>query len=164
MDQFEFQNQKVVLKKLVYENVEELFEWAKDEGWNPGINDAFVAFNAFPNDFIGYFIDDEMIAAGSIVNYGGEFGFMGLFIVKKEYRFNGLGNLLWHQRKSLLYSKLNQGASIGMDFKNYLLMNVILLLVSDFIFQNMWKGTMISTLINYIGMIHYHLGLIVKRF
>jgi hypothetical protein len=115
MDQFEFQNQKVVLKKLVYENVEELFEWAKVEGWNPGINDAFVAFNAFPNDFIGYFIDDEMIAAGSIVNYGGEFGFMGLFIVKKEYRFNGLGNLLWHQRKSLLYSKLNQGASIGMD-------------------------------------------------
>jgi hypothetical protein len=56
-----------------------------------------------------------MIAAGSIVNYGGEFGFMGLFIVKKEYRFNGLGNLLWHQRKSLLYSKLNPGASIGMD-------------------------------------------------
>lgn len=115
MDQFVFQNQKVVLKNLIYENVEELFEWAMNEGWNPGIIDAFIAFNAFPNDFIGYFIDDEMIAAGSIVNYGGEFGFMGLFIVKKEHRFNGLGNLLWHQRKSLLYSKLNPGASIGMD-------------------------------------------------
>jgi hypothetical protein len=115
MDQFEFLKRKVVLKKLIYENVEELFEWAKDEGWNPGINDAFIAFNAFPNDFIGYFIEDEMIAAGSIVNYSGEFGFMGLFIVKKEYRFNGLGNLLWHDRKSQLISKLNPGASIGMD-------------------------------------------------
>jgi hypothetical protein len=115
MDQFEFMNRKVVLKKLIYENVEELFEWAKDEGWNPGINDAFIAFNAFPKDFIGYFIEDEMIAAGSIVNYGGEFGFMGLFIVKKEYRFKGIGNLLWHDRKSRLISKLNPGALIGMD-------------------------------------------------
>lgn len=115
MDQFEFLNRKVVLKKLIYENVEELFGWAKDEGWNPGLNDACIAFNSFPDDFIGYFIDDEMIAAGSIVNYDGAFGFMGLFIVKKEYRFNGLGNLLWQKRKSLLISKLKSGASIGMD-------------------------------------------------
>jgi hypothetical protein len=115
MDQFEFLNRKVVLKKLIYENVQELFEWAKDEGWNPGLNDASIAFNSFPDDFIGYFMDNEMIAAGSIVNYGGAFGFMGLFIVKKEYRFNGLGNLLWQERKSLLISKLKSGASIGMD-------------------------------------------------
>jgi hypothetical protein len=115
MDQFEFLNRKVVLKKLIYENVEELFEWAQNEGWNPGLNDASIAFNSFPDDFIGYFLDDEMIAAGSIVNYDGAFGFMGLFIVKKEYRFHGLGNLLWQERKSLLISKLKPGASIGMD-------------------------------------------------
>ncbi len=115
MDKFEFLNKKVGLRKLNFENVVELFEWAKEEGWNPGINDAFIAYNSFPNDFIGYFIAEEMIAAGSIVSYAGEFGFMGLFIVKKEYRSQGLGNLLWNQRKSLLISNLNLGASIGMD-------------------------------------------------
>jgi GNAT superfamily N-acetyltransferase len=115
MDRFEFQKKNLDFKNLNFENVVELFDWAKEEGWNPGINDAFIAYNSFPNDFIGYFIADEMIAAGSIVNYAGEFGFMGLFIVKKEYRSQGLGNLLWHQRKSLLISKLKSGASIGMD-------------------------------------------------
>ncbi|MCF8415699.1 MAG: GNAT family N-acetyltransferase [Crocinitomicaceae bacterium] len=115
MDRFEFQQKNLDFKKLNFENVVELFDWAKEEGWNPGVNDAFIAYNSFPNDFIGYFIADEMIAAGSIVNYAGEFGFMGLFIVKKEYRSQGLGNLLWHQRKSLLISKLKSGASIGMD-------------------------------------------------
>jgi hypothetical protein len=115
MDQFEFQNKKVDLKKLKFENIVDLFEWAKVEGWNPGINDAIIAYNSFPNDFIGYFIDDEMIAAGSIASYAGEFGFMGLFIVKKKYRSEGLGKLLWHQRKSLLIKNLNTGASIGMD-------------------------------------------------
>lgn len=107
--------ENIELKELEIEDVKLLFEWAKDEGWDPGIEDAEICFAAFPKQFIGFFKEQDLIAAGSIVNYNGEFGFMGLFIVKKEQRSKGLGKLLWEARKTKLLACLNPGASIGMD-------------------------------------------------
>ena len=40
---------------------------------------------------------------------------MGFFIVKPEFRSNGIGRKLWYQRRDTLLSKLNKDASIGMD-------------------------------------------------
>ncbi len=57
----------------------------------------------------------EMIGGGSIVSYNKEFGFMGFFIVKPDYRAHGIGKKLWYQRRDTLLSRLNKGASIGMD-------------------------------------------------
>ncbi|MEN9997739.1 MAG: hypothetical protein RI922_729 [Bacteroidota bacterium] len=107
--------ENLTLKELEIEDVKLLFEWAKEEGWNPGVNDATLCFEAFPSQFIGFFRKQELIAAGSIVNYKGDYGFMGLFIVKKEHRSKGIGKLLWEARKTRLLSQLKPGASIGMD-------------------------------------------------
>lgn len=92
-----------------------LLSWALAEGWNPGPLDAEVFFNTDPNGFYGYYHNDELIAGGSIVSYSGEFGFMGLFIVKPEYRADGIGRRLWYQRRDTLLSRLNKSAAIGMD-------------------------------------------------
>jgi GNAT superfamily N-acetyltransferase len=72
-------------------------------------------YAADPDGFVGCFIDDQLIAGGSVVSYQGEFGFMGLFIVKPHYRGVGIGAQLWHFRKSLLLSRLKKQAAIGMD-------------------------------------------------
>ena len=40
---------------------------------------------------------------------------MGLFIVKPSYRSSGIGRELWYRRRDILLSRLNAGASIGMD-------------------------------------------------
>lgn len=40
---------------------------------------------------------------------------MGFFILRPEYRSRGIGRKLWYQRRDTLLSRLNKGASIGMD-------------------------------------------------
>ena len=102
-------------QKLDLEGVKTLVKWAEEEGWNPGPHDADVYFATDPDGYYGYFVDRELIAGGAIVSYNNEFGFMGLFIVKPEYRDNGIGRKIWYQRRDTLLKRLNEGASIGMD-------------------------------------------------
>jgi len=103
------------LIKLNYKEVKTLILWAKEEGWDPGLNDEAIFWETDPNGFYGYFNDQELIAGGAIVSYNGEFGFMGLFIVHPKYRHLGIGRKLWHQRRDKLISRINKKASIGMD-------------------------------------------------
>lgn len=105
----------LTLKKLSIHELNTLVDWAREEGWNPGPHDAEVFYTTDPDGHYGYFLEDEMVAGGSIVSYGGAFGFMGLFIVKSEYRSKGIGRSLWYQRRDLLLSRLASGATIGMD-------------------------------------------------
>jgi len=105
----------LVFKPLDLAGLRTLVHWAALEGWNPGLSDAELFYTADPNGFYGCFVDDQLVAGGSVVSYGGEFGFMGLFIVKPEFRGAGIGAQLWHFRKSLLLSRLQRHAAIGMD-------------------------------------------------
>jgi len=107
-DQFNF-------VKLTREHVDTLIKWADEEGWNPGPYDAEVYWQTDPDSFYGFFDNNEMVAGGSIVSYNNEFGFMGFFIVKPEYRSKGIGKKLWYLRRDTLLKRINSGASIGMD-------------------------------------------------
>ena len=105
----------LMIRPLDLAGVRTLVDWAAKEGWNPGLSDAELFFAADPNGFYGCFIDDQLVAGGSVVSYGGEFGFMGLFIVKLQFRGAGIGKQLWHFRKNHLLSRLKKPAAIGMD-------------------------------------------------
>lgn len=106
--------------KLRFQNLTQaqfgiLVHWAALEGWNPGLKDAEIFYQTDPEGHIGYFLEDELIAGGSIVSYDGKFGFMGLFIVKPEFRGAGIGRKLWYHRRDLLLQRLEKDAAIGMD-------------------------------------------------
>lgn len=107
--------ENIGLKKLNKSDLTTLISWASIEGWNPGKNDTEVFWNTDPNGFYGFYDNDKLIAGGAIVSYNKEYGFMGLFIVHRDYRSKGIGRKLWHLRRDYLINRLNTNASIGMD-------------------------------------------------
>jgi GNAT superfamily N-acetyltransferase len=106
---------ELVIRNMTRSEVDVLVEWAAREGWNPGIHDAELFWATDPAAFIAADLEGEWIGGGAITSYRGEFGFMGFFIVRPEYRGRGLGNMLWHARRERLLTRLRSGASIGLD-------------------------------------------------
>ncbi|UWQ27395.1 GNAT family N-acetyltransferase [Leisingera sp. M523] len=72
-------------------------DWAAREGWNPGHQDA-ACFGAVDSEgFWGGFLDGQMIACISVVNYGQAFAFLGFYIVASQHRGQGYGYALWQK-------------------------------------------------------------------
>jgi len=107
--------ESIELKKLNKNDLTTLIQWASNEGWNPGKNDVDVFWNTDPDGFYGFYYDDRLIAGGAIISYEKEFGFMGLFIVHKDFRSKGIGKKLWYLRRDRLIDRLHDHASVGMD-------------------------------------------------
>lgn len=106
---------ELVVRNMSLPEVRELVDWAAREGWNPGLHDAGLFWATDPAAFIAAELDGELIGGGAITSYGGEFGFMGFFIVRPEFRGRGYGNMLWHARRERLIARMRPGAGIGLD-------------------------------------------------
>lgn len=103
------------IRNMTRAEVDDLVAWAAAEGWNPGLHDADAFWATDPDAYIAAELDGALVGGGAITSYAGEFGFMGFFIVRPEYRGHGLGNTLWHARRERLLARLQPGATIGLD-------------------------------------------------
>jgi GNAT superfamily N-acetyltransferase len=81
----------IAIKSMTKQEIEESIQWAKIEGWNPGIHDAECFYRTDSNGFFAAKQDGELVGTISIVKYSNDFVFMGLFIVKPEFRGKGVG-------------------------------------------------------------------------
>lgn len=93
----------------------ELVSWANKEGWNPGLHDAGLFWEIDPDGFLGIEVDYVLAGGGAIIRHNPTFGFMGLFIMRPEYRSRKLGTTLWIARRDRLLSRLDAGATVGLD-------------------------------------------------
>lgn len=98
------------VRSLNRNEFDQLLELANQEGWNPGIYDADSFYNTDPDGFMGYYIKGKLIGCISAVAYDENFGFMGFFIVKPEFRKMGYGNKLWNAALNYLGD-----CNIGLD-------------------------------------------------
>jgi ribosomal protein S18 acetylase RimI-like enzyme len=85
-------------------------EWASREGWNPGLHDAEIFYHADPSGFFAGFISEIQVACISSTAYGSSFGFLGLYIVRPEYRRRKLGIKIWEKALEYLGNR-----NIGRD-------------------------------------------------
>lgn len=108
-------NQTISIRKMTRAELDTAVDWARQEGWNPGLHDAEAFWQTDPDGFIALEADGEIIGTGSIVSYDGKFGFMGFFIVRPDMRAQGLGRKLWIERRNRLLARLDSVAAIGMD-------------------------------------------------
>ena len=83
---------------------------AAAEGWDPGLDDAacFVAVDV--DGFLVGEIGSEPVGCIAAVAYGSAYGFIGLYIVRPEYRGRGFGLELWNAAMSRL-----RGRNVGLD-------------------------------------------------
>ncbi len=86
-------------------------DWARREGWNPGIHDLQAFFSADPNGFLIGYLGDKPISTISAVRYD-DYGFIGFYIVKEEFRGMGYGMQIWERA---LGSLDVDGVIIGLD-------------------------------------------------
>jgi hypothetical protein len=70
--------------------------WARDEGWNPGLADDACFAAADPGGFFIGELDGVPAATVSCVNYGTSFAFLGFYIVRADLRGRGYGLRMWN--------------------------------------------------------------------
>lgn len=105
----------IQFRQLSRGELDVVVKWAEEEGWNPGVHDAAAFWAADPEGFYGMFLEGELMGSASIVSYGGEMGFVGLFIVKPEWRGKGLGTQFWNFFIGRMKERLKPGATAALD-------------------------------------------------
>lgn len=98
------------IRSLTREEISLPIEWAAREGWDPGLHDAACFYAADPNGFLVGELAGEPVGCISAVSYGGDFGFIGLYIVRPELRGRGFGIQLWRAAMERL-----AGMNVGLD-------------------------------------------------
>jgi len=108
------------IRRMKRPELDDTLKQAALEGWNPGLSDAEAFWRA---DEDGFFVGEltengaaRTAATISAVRYDGDgqgpdFGFIGLYIVRKELRGRGLGLRLWNEA----LASLDDVPSIGLD-------------------------------------------------
>ncbi|KAF7785910.1 hypothetical protein PRUB_a0314 [Pseudoalteromonas rubra] len=103
-------NKEYTIRTMTRDEVNLAIDWAAQEGWNPGLEDAHCYYQADPHGFLIGLLNDEPVAVISAVKYSSSFGFIGFYIVKPEYRGQGLGLKIWQAAMARL-----EGCNIGLD-------------------------------------------------
>ncbi len=85
----------VVHRRASLSDLEQVLDWAAEEGWNPGLHDASVFFAADPDGFFLAEQDGRAIAAISVVNQSDRHAFLGLYLCRPDQRGKGIGFALW---------------------------------------------------------------------
>lgn len=93
--------------------------WAKEQGWNPGLNDADCFYEVDPGGFFAGELNGEVISCISAVRYDEKFGFMGFYIVKPQYRGKGFGLEIFNKALEYMGGRVVGGDGVLERIEDY---------------------------------------------
>ncbi len=99
-----------IIRTMTRDEINIAVEWAALEGWNPGLYDADCFYAADPGGFLIGLLNEEPVAVISVIKYDSNFGFLGFYIVKPEFRGKSYGLKIWNAGLEYL-----NGCNIGLD-------------------------------------------------
>ncbi|RYE45964.1 MAG: N-acetyltransferase [Hyphomicrobiales bacterium] len=85
----------LTIRPMTLSDLEVALGWARDEGWNPGLDDAGAFYAQDPGGFLMGWLGTVRIGCISVVRYGSDFAFLGLYIVHPAHRGKGYGKAIW---------------------------------------------------------------------
>jgi len=83
------------IKTMRPKDLARALDWAAEEGWNPGLDDAAAFYRADPEGFLMGWLGDEPVSSISVIRHNRDFAFLGLYICRAEYRGQGYGWQTW---------------------------------------------------------------------
>lgn len=98
------------IRRLRAQDLTTMLQWAAEEGWNPGQDDASIFFETDPEGYWGLFDKKGLAATISLVTYSADYAFIGFYMCRPDRRGQGLGLRLWN---SVLNDAVAQ--TIGLD-------------------------------------------------
>ncbi|MFK7838416.1 MAG: GNAT family N-acetyltransferase [Sulfitobacter sp.] len=100
----------MTIRAMTLDDLNVVLQWAADEGWNPGLDDAPAFHAADPAGFLIKEVDGAPAAAISVVNHDPDVAFLGLYLCKPAFRGQGHGIDVW--RAGIAHAGAR---SIGLD-------------------------------------------------
>lgn len=83
------------VRRMSLAELHQIIDWAAEEGWNPGLEDAAAFYAADPDGFFLNEVNGRPVAAVSVVNHSDKFAFLGLYLCRPEFRGLGYGLEVW---------------------------------------------------------------------
>lgn len=99
-----------VIRHMSKDEIPLAVDWAAAEGWNPGLHDRQCFWAADRQGFVVGIKDGQPVGCISAVRYGSDYGFVGFYIVRPEWRGQGYGLQLWQKAMEQL-----AGRVVGLD-------------------------------------------------
>ncbi len=87
-----------IITHLAKDEMSVAIDWAKREGWNPGLYDKDCFYQTDPQGFFGGKLNGKIVALGSAVIYDDDFAFCGFYMVDPAFRGRGFGMALTKER------------------------------------------------------------------
>ncbi|MEH1836702.1 MAG: GNAT family N-acetyltransferase [Nostoc sp.] len=91
-----------IIRQMTIDDLKIALSWAEAEGWHPGVDDANNFYVANAGSFLIGELNGNPISSIVVARYSESFNFIGLYIVKSEYRKQGYGLKTWHEALKLI--------------------------------------------------------------
>lgn len=105
-----YDDMPISIEQMTRQEVNLAVDWARQEGWNPGIHDAECFYHTDPTGFFAAKIGGEIVGSISIIKYAGSFAFAGFYIVRSDMRNKGIGALLYK-----FFEESSKDFNVGID-------------------------------------------------